>query len=194
GQAKGPASGDPPPHRRCRFVALGGAGRLQHSALDGAPPALHLLRSSPLAAPRRPPVLHREPQCLCNRLRRNRRRLRRCRGPCAPSSTYQEDEVKVIRELPQKFNGKVPLSMQPVSWSSEKYYLRQILPLVRKHKVIRFSRTDSRLANNGLPLRLQKLRCHVNYNALRFTPSIEALGNKMISSLRKTGSFVVLHL
>uniref|UniRef100_N1QSZ9 O-fucosyltransferase family protein n=1 Tax=Aegilops tauschii TaxID=37682 RepID=N1QSZ9_AEGTA len=111
------------------------------------------------------------------------------------------DEVKVIRELPQKFNGKVPLSMQPVSWSSEKYYLRQselssfqILPLVRKHKVIRFSRTDSRLANNGLPLRLQKLRCHVNYNALRFTPSIEALGNKMISSLRKTGSFVVLHL
>ncbi|VAI06069.1 unnamed protein product [Triticum turgidum subsp. durum] len=104
------------------------------------------------------------------------------------------DEVKVIRELPHKFNGKVPLSMQPVSWSSEKYYLRQILPLVRKHKVIRFSRTDSRLANNGLPLKLQKLRCHVNYNALRFTPSIEALGNKMISSLRKTGSFVVLHL
>jgi hypothetical protein len=34
----------------------------------------------------------------------------------------------------------------------------------------------------------------VNYNALRFTPSIEALGNKMILSLRKTGSFVVLHL
>ncbi|KAK1650354.1 hypothetical protein QYE76_068197 [Lolium multiflorum] len=104
------------------------------------------------------------------------------------------DEVKIIRELPRKFSGKVPLSMQPVSWSSEKYYLRQILPLVRKHKVIRFSRTDSRLANNGLPLRLQKLRCRVNYNALRFTPSIEALGNKMILSLRKTGSFVVLHL
>ncbi|EAZ27289.1 hypothetical protein OsJ_11228 [Oryza sativa Japonica Group] len=105
-----------------------------------------------------------------------------------------QDEVKIIRELPQKFSRKVPFSMQPISWSSEKYYLRQILPLVRKHKVVRFSRTDSRLANNGLPLKLQKLRCRVNYNALQFAPSIEALGKKMISALRKTGSFIVLHL
>ncbi|KAL6660144.1 hypothetical protein ACP70R_002266 [Stipagrostis hirtigluma subsp. patula] len=104
------------------------------------------------------------------------------------------NEVKIIKELPQKFSEKVPLSMQPISWSSEKYYLRQILPLVRKHKVLHFSKTDSRLANNGLPLKLQKLRCHVNYIALRFTPSIEALGNKMISILKKTGSFIVLHL
>jgi hypothetical protein len=67
------------------------------------------------------------------------------------------------------------------------------LPLVRKHKVIRFSRIDSPLANIGIPLKFQKLRCRVNYNALRFTPSIEVLGNKMISSLRKTSS-IVLHL
>jgi rhamnogalacturonan I rhamnosyltransferase len=73
-------------------------------------------------------------------------------------------------------------------------YFPQILPLVRKHKVIRFSKTDTRLANNGLPLKLQKLRCRVNYNALRFAPFIEDLGNKMISILRKSGSFVVLHL
>lgn len=40
------------------------------------------------------------------------------------------DEVKIIKELPQKFSGKVPLSMQPISWSDEKYYLRQsVLPL-----------------------------------------------------------------
>ncbi|KAG8063518.1 hypothetical protein GUJ93_ZPchr0003g18464 [Zizania palustris] len=104
------------------------------------------------------------------------------------------DEVKIVRELPHKFRGKVPFSMQPISWSNEKYYLRQILPLVRKHKLVHFSRTDSRLANNGLPLKLQKLRCHVNYNSLRFSPSIEALGKKMVSVLRKTGSFTVLHL
>uniref|UniRef100_A0A0D9VTK5 O-fucosyltransferase family protein n=1 Tax=Leersia perrieri TaxID=77586 RepID=A0A0D9VTK5_9ORYZ len=105
-----------------------------------------------------------------------------------------QDEVKIIRELPQKFRTKVPFSMQPISWSNEKYYLRQILPIVRKHKVVRFSRTDSRLANNGLPLKLQKLRCHVNYHALQFAPSIEALGRKMVSVLRKTGYFIVLHL
>jgi rhamnogalacturonan I rhamnosyltransferase len=36
------------------------------------------------------------------------------------------DEVKIVKELPQKFSEKVPLSMQPISWSSEKYYLRQV--------------------------------------------------------------------
>jgi hypothetical protein len=35
-------------------------------------------------------------------------------------------EVKIIKALPQKFSEKVPLSMQPISWSSEKYYLRQV--------------------------------------------------------------------
>lgn len=38
------------------------------------------------------------------------------------------------------------------------------------------------------------LRCHVNYEALRFTPAIEALGGKIVSVLRKNGFFVVLHL
>lgn len=36
------------------------------------------------------------------------------------------DEVKIVKELPHKFSEKVPLSMQPISWSSEKYYLRQV--------------------------------------------------------------------
>jgi len=70
----------------------------------------------------------------------------------------------------------------------------QILPLVRKHKVIHFEKTDARLANNGLPLAVQKLRCCVNYDALIFTPRIEALGEKLISILKKSNYFVVLHL
>lgn len=60
--------------------------------------------------------------------------------------------------------------------------------------MIHFNKTDSRLANNGLPVELQKLRCRVNYEALKFTPQIEALGDKLISILRKKGRFVVLHL
>lgn len=68
------------------------------------------------------------------------------------------------------------------------------MPLVKKHKVLHFNKTDARLANNGLPSKLQMLRCRVNYEAIRFTPHIEALGSKLISILRKSGSFVVLHL
>ncbi|KAK6921985.1 GDP-fucose protein O-fucosyltransferase [Dillenia turbinata] len=71
------------------------------------------------------------------------------------------DEVRIIRRLPKKLSekhGYKPLLMPPVSWSNEKYYLQQILPLFGKHKVVHFNKTDSRLANNGLPLELQRLR------------------------------------
>lgn len=60
--------------------------------------------------------------------------------------------------------------------------------------MIHFNKTDARLANNGLPIELQKLRCRVNYQALKFTPQIEALGKKLINILRGRGTFVALHL
>ena len=43
-------------------------------------------------------------------------------------------------------------------------------------------------------MKLQKLRCRVNYQALKFTPQIEALGNKLVDILRRKGPFVALHL
>ncbi|ONK67992.1 uncharacterized protein A4U43_C05F6030 [Asparagus officinalis] len=111
------------------------------------------------------------------------------------------DEVKIIKNLPKKLirdidNKIVKVhSMPPVSWSNMAYYLKQILPLARKHKVVRFLKTDTRLANNGLPVELQKLRCRVNYDALKFNQQIEALGERLISILKKkTENFVALHL
>lgn len=70
----------------------------------------------------------------------------------------------------------------------------QILPLIQKYKVVKLNRTDARLANNGQPLDLQKLRCRVNFRALRFTSQIEELGRRVIQLLRKNGPFLVLHL
>lgn len=78
--------------------------------------------------------------------------------------------------------------------SDLKAHILQILPLARKHKVIHFDKSDARLANNGLPIQIQMLRCRVNFEALRFTPQIEALGRKLISTLQRSGQFVVLHL
>lgn len=70
----------------------------------------------------------------------------------------------------------------------------QILPVIQKYKVVKLNRTDARLANNGQPLDLQKLRCRVNFRALRFTSQIEELGRTVIQLLRKNGPFLVLHL
>lgn len=47
-------------------------------------------------------------------------------------------------------------------------------------QIIRASKSDSRLANNNLPANIQKLRCRVHYDALRFAPPIEALGKASI--------------
>lgn len=107
------------------------------------------------------------------------------------------DEVRIVRRLPKKYSRKYgysPMEMPPVSWSNEKYYLQQILPLFSKHKVLHFNRTDARLANNGIPFDLQKLRCRVNFQGLKFTPKIETLGYELIRILQEKGPFVALHL
>lgn len=107
------------------------------------------------------------------------------------------DEVRIVKRLPKRFGpryGFQPLVKAPVSWSNEQYYLQQILPLFAKHKVIHFNRTDSRLANNGISLELQKLRCRVNFQALKFTPQIEALGNKLIHIIQQKGPYLAMHL
>ncbi|KAF5449577.1 hypothetical protein F2P56_030009 [Juglans regia] len=107
------------------------------------------------------------------------------------------DEVRIIKRLPKRFNrkhGLIPLEMAPVSWSNEKYYVQQILPLFGKYKVLHFNKTDARLANNGIPSDLQKLRCRVNFLALKFTPQIETLGYKLVRMLQEKGPFLALHL
>ncbi|XP_056848511.1 rhamnogalacturonan I rhamnosyltransferase 1 isoform X1 [Raphanus sativus] len=107
------------------------------------------------------------------------------------------DEVRVLRRLPKRYSTKYGyhmFEMPPVSWSDENYYLKQVLPLFSKHKVVHFNRTDTRLANNGLSLPLQWLRCRVNFQGLKFTPQLEALGSKLVRILQQRGPFLALHL
>jgi hypothetical protein len=53
---------------------------------------------------------------------------------------------------------------------------------------------DYRLSNK-LDTDLQKLRCRVNYHALRFTDPIQELGEKLIQQMReKSRYFIALHL
>ncbi|OMO72165.1 GDP-fucose protein O-fucosyltransferase [Corchorus olitorius] len=111
--------------------------------------------------------------------------------------TALSDEVRIVKHLPPNMRNMIHkhglYSMPPVSWSNMSYYYDKVLPRFQKYTVVHFSKADTRLANN-LPVEVQKMRCRVNYEALRFTPAIEKTGKKIIQILREKGQFLVLHL
>ncbi|KAF3943629.1 hypothetical protein CMV_029831 [Castanea mollissima] len=112
--------------------------------------------------------------------------------------TSLRDEVPILKQLPEEQKRRVKngsiYTMEPHSWSNLGYYYYQILPKIKEHEVVHFNKTDFRLVNNGIPIEFQKLRCQVNYEALKFTPTIAEVGKKIVKLLRQKGPFLVLHL
>ncbi|XP_021293313.1 uncharacterized protein At1g04910-like [Herrania umbratica] len=112
--------------------------------------------------------------------------------------TSLRDEVRIVEELPPELKRREEsesiYSMVPISFASLTYYYQKVIPRIQKRGVLHFSLTDARLANNGLPDEVQKLRCRVNYDALKFTRPIEETGRKIVSLLRQKGPVLVLHI
>ncbi|KAL5707965.1 O-fucosyltransferase 20 [Ranunculus cassubicifolius] len=82
---------------------------------------------------------------------------------------------------------RTPLHASP-RWIRERYHKR-----LRRDGVLLLRGLDSRLSKD-LPSDLQKLRCKVAFEALRFAPPILELGNKLAERMRSKGPYIALHL
>lgn len=105
------------------------------------------------------------------------------------------NDVKIIKQLPKK--GGKPWgfrSMRVPRKCSERCYHNRVLPVLLKRHVVQLSKFDYRLSNR-LDTGLQKLRCRVNYHALKFTSPISKMGDKLVHRMRmRSKNFIALHL
>ncbi|KAK1551746.1 hypothetical protein Q3G72_003987 [Acer saccharum] len=97
------------------------------------------------------------------------------------------DEVRILKELPTEEKDRLLTN-------NSLYSITPVVPRFKRYKVVHLTKTDARLANNGLSPRVQKLRCRAMYDALRFTAPIEELGKKIVTILKGKGPFLALHL
>ncbi|XP_078443313.1 O-fucosyltransferase 20-like [Wolffia australiana] len=104
------------------------------------------------------------------------------------------DDVKVVSSLPTSHLTRRPVNQVPTpphvteQWIRSTYQRR-----LNREAVLVLRGFDSRLAKDLRP-DLQKLRCKVAFEALRFAPRLRELGNRLASRMRSRGPYIALHL
>ncbi|KMZ60100.1 Peptide-O-fucosyltransferase [Zostera marina] len=104
-----------------------------------------------------------------------------------------EGDVRIIKELPKQLASVPRVRKHFTTWGSYEYY-QELTALFKDSQVLHAPKSDSRLANNDLPVDIQRLRCRTLYNALRFSAPIENLGKKLVERLKLHGRYIALHL
>uniref|UniRef100_A0A5B7AKM7 O-fucosyltransferase family protein n=2 Tax=Davidia involucrata TaxID=16924 RepID=A0A5B7AKM7_DAVIN len=108
-------------------------------------------------------------------------------------------DVRIVENIPEiRKNGKTkkikahqlrPPRDAPISW-----YTTVALEKMKEHGAIYLTPFSHRLAEEIDNAEYQRLRCRVNYHALRFKPHIMKLSNSIVSKLRSQGYFMAIHL
>ncbi|GFP97515.1 uncharacterized protein at1g04910 [Phtheirospermum japonicum] len=118
---------------------------------------------------------------------------------------YLKDDVRIVRDIPEWFTDKTELfsSIRRTVKNIPKYapaqfYIDNVLPRIREKKIMALKPFVDRLGYDNVPQEINRLRCRVNYHALKFLPEIENMADLLVSRMRnRTGSsnpFMALHL
>ncbi|CAL5069252.1 unnamed protein product [Urochloa decumbens] len=111
--------------------------------------------------------------------------------------SYLSKDVTIVKRIPYEVMlsmDKLPWTMRAPRKSMPEFYVDEVLPILMRRRALQLTKFDYRLTSE-LDEDLQKLRCRVNFHALRFTNSIHTLGQKLVQKLRfMSPRYVAVHL
>lgn len=114
---------------------------------------------------------------------------------------YLKNDVIIAKTLPESLmerrrRNEIP-TFKPTSSASQNFYIKEILPKLKKAKVIGLIIANGGALQSILPssmAEIQRLRCRVAFHALQFRPEIQTLGRRMVHKLRALGQpFLAFH-
>ncbi|XP_020253661.1 uncharacterized protein At1g04910-like isoform X2 [Asparagus officinalis] len=116
------------------------------------------------------------------------------------SAIYQEDhfisvlkaDIQIVKELPVELRsldleaiGSLVTDNEVMKEAKPSFYLKKVLPILLKNRVVHFTGFGNRLAFDPIPHELQRLRCRCNFHALQFVESIQKGGALLIQRMRR---------
>ncbi|CAN1165721.1 O-fucosyltransferase 15 [Linum perenne] len=115
---------------------------------------------------------------------------------------YLAPDIRIVKELPQELQsldleaiGSIVTDLDIMKEAKPSFYLKNILPILHKNKVVHFFGFGNRLAFDPMPFELQRLRCRCNFHALLFVPKIQEAGALLLQRLRNHAPHhLALHL
>ncbi|KAK1318438.1 Uncharacterized protein QJS10_CPB04g01564 [Acorus calamus] len=118
---------------------------------------------------------------------------------------YLKDDVRIVRDIPDWFSDKAELftsirrTVKNIpKYASAQFYIDNVLPRVKEKKIMALKPFVDRLGYDNVPEEINRLRCRVNYHALKFLPEIDQMADLLVSRMRnRTGNsnpYMALHL
>nr|GMD26238.1 protein PECTIC ARABINOGALACTAN SYNTHESIS-RELATED [Ipomoea batatas] len=104
--------------------------------------------------------------------------------PVLKQDRIWQDPTRTVKNIPK--------------YASAQFYLDNVLPRIKEKKIMMLKPFVDRLGYNNVPPEINRLRCRVNYHALKFLPEIEQMADQLVSRMRNrngtSNPFMALHL
>ncbi|GAB2223109.1 hypothetical protein Droror1_Dr00017246 [Drosera rotundifolia] len=118
---------------------------------------------------------------------------------------YLKDDIRIVRDIPEWFIDRSELftsirrTVKNIpKYASAQFYIDNVLPRIKEKKIMALKPFVDRLGYDNVPQEINRLRCRVNYHAMKFLPEIEQMADLLASRMRNrtqtSNPYMALHL